>query len=90
VQLEFEQINLQRRVPNCPREHNTAIIVAHRTFFLARRFIAPSFSAPISGRENSAPRMHRFGNRGEGGTRVAAKDTLACPGITALLVTGTE
>src|ERR1700688_2308537 len=34
--------------------------------------------------------MHRFGNRGEGGTRVAAEDTLACPGITALLVTGTE
>jgi hypothetical protein len=26
----------------------------------------------------------------ERGTRVAPEDTLACPGITALLVTGTE
>jgi len=46
------------------------------------------FSAPVSGRENSAVHHTDSENREE--VQVAAENTLAYPGMTALLVTGPE
>jgi hypothetical protein len=88
VELEFDSLpHSGGRYLTVPRHANDR---RAQNRFRGRRSKVhiPLFSALVSGRENSAVHHTDSENREE--VQVAAENTLAYPGITALLVTGPE